>query len=170
MSKEMTKNKLVKALNTVGTKLDTNMTGNYMGEFGCADIFGTKYKGTNPTDLLSNMKALGVDVSGVSYDKPFWYIGEVLEEGIPVKEEPLDDTVEDEPVEEVFEAPLPVEDNLVSEPSVVEDPDWEWISTLKNNKTDKVKLDAYAEKFNVKLNQRSTLSNMISDFKDKTSA
>lgn len=155
MSKEMTKNKLVQALNTVGTTLDTNLTCNFMGEFGCADVFGTKYYGSTSVDLLDNLKALGVDVNGVHYKEPFWFIGDT-----PVVELVKEVVTEDKPVE------------LVEPEKVVEEstsPDWEWISTLNNNKKDKNTLDVYAEKFDVRLNQRNTLKNMVSDFKSKLS-
>ena len=46
-------------------------------------------------------------------------------------------------------------------------PDWEWIGTLENKKYDKEKLDVYAEEnFNIQLNKRNTLENMVKDFKE----
>jgi len=46
------------------------------------------------------------------------------------------------------------------------DVDWEWVESLENKKYDKEKLDKYAEdKFNISLNRRNTLENMIIDFK-----
>ena len=48
--------------------------------------------------------------------------------------------------------------------------DWDMLNSLENKKYDKIKLDEYAEKgFNIKLNQRNTLANMIEDFKEQLS-
>lgn len=45
---------------------------------------------------------------------------------------------------------------------------WDWINSLENKKYDKIKLDEFAsEKFNIKLNQKNTLQNMILDFKNQ---
>ena len=158
MQKQMSKRQLISCLNIGTSKLDVNMTANYVGEFGCADVFGTKFTGNNSEDLLGNLSKLGIDIGEVSYQEPFWYIGESVEEYV--------ESVVQEAVVSVPDVPI-VETEVTNE---TETPDLEWVSTLKNNKEDKAKLDVYAEKFNVKLNQRNTLKNMVSDFKKKYSA
>ncbi len=47
----------------------------------------------------------------------------------------------------------------------VKEVDWEWVESLKNSKADKIKLDEYAEGFDVKLNQSNTIANMVKAFK-----
>ena len=155
MQKQMSKRQLISCLNTGTSKLDVNMTANYVGEFGCADVFGTKFVGNNSEDLLNNLSKLGINISGVSYQEPFWYIGESVEEYI----EPV---VEDVVVEETQEEVVQLEEEKTI--------DWDWIDTLKNNKSDKATLDKYAEDFNIKLNQRNSLKNMIIDLKEQASA
>ena len=48
---------------------------------------------------------------------------------------------------------------------VQEDVDWEWVGTLEDTKEDKLLLDQYAEKFNVKLKRNMKLQNMVKVFK-----
>jgi hypothetical protein len=133
------------------TRLDKHRSANFLGEYGCADVFGGTYLGNTSGDLLDNLKYLGVDVSEWSYIDGYWMKGDT-----------------ESVVEEVT---IPEAEDLVVEeksPEIesTEEVDWEWINTLENKKYDKVKLDEYAaEKFDIKLNQRNTIENMIIDFK-----
>lgn len=77
------------------------------------------------------------------------------------------DTVEDEPkgvdqllIEKPGDSDVSVE--------VTEEPDWEWINSLKSTRDDKNAFDDYAkEKFDVSLNANNKLSDMIEDFKSQ---
>jgi hypothetical protein len=87
--------------------------------------------------------------------------------------EPVDvveDVIESE--DELISLTPPTEEAVVTEDveKVVADkePDWDWIATLTNSSPSKKSLDEYAEKeFDVSLNRRNTLDNMIADFKDQ---
>ncbi|QAU04539.1 hypothetical protein Va1_252 [Vibrio phage Va1] len=76
-------------------------------------------------------------------------------------------TVEDEPkgVDQLL-----IENPGDSEVSVEvsEEPNWEWINSLKSTRDDKNAFDDYAkEKFDVTLNANNKLSDMIEDFKSQ---
>jgi hypothetical protein len=64
-----------------------------------------------------------------------------------------------------------VTDETITEATVIEDTqvtptvDWGWVDSLENNKEDKLKLDKYAEGFDIKINRAKTLPNMIKAFK-----
>ncbi|HHB9680437.1 TPA: hypothetical protein ACOAY7_002820 [Vibrio cholerae] len=78
--------------------------------------------------------------------------------------------------EEVLNALQEQEENQAAEEKVVEvvaakEPDWKWIESLSNTKEDKLALDQYAaEEFDIQLNKRNTLENMIVVFKEALAA
>lgn len=153
MQEKLTKRQMIMKLNPC--KIDTNITANFMGEFDVADVFGSKIKCGSASKLLSTLKQLGADIEGITYEDPFWYLGSKI----------VEDIIEDDLVEEIVETPL--EDTLIEEVTTKEENtvDWEFIASLSNTKTDKIKLDEYAMLFNVKLNQSNTIKNMVKDFK-----
>ncbi|WXB47907.1 hypothetical protein WCWAEYFT_CDS0205 [Vibrio phage VB_VaC_TDDLMA] len=79
----------------------------------------------------------------------------------------VSDTVEDEPkgvdqllIENPGDSDVSVE--------VSEEPDWEWINSLKSTRDDKNSFDDYAkEKFDITLNANNKLSDMVEDFKSQ---
>ena len=154
---KMDKKEFILSLNEC--KVDKNITINFMDEFGVADKFGSKFFTKTPDTMLTVLRQLGADVSGVVYKDDKWTTSDFSVE--VVKE----DVVVETPVEyaEVIE-----DDSAVTPEEVQDKPDvdWEWISTLKNNTPSKKELDKYAkDKFNIDLNRRMTLENMVADFK-----
>ena len=134
--------------------IDVNISACTMGEFGLSDKFGTKHRGDCAEDLIASLVKLGADVSELTYTPPYWSFDKV------------DDVIEEveSPVETEIQVDQVVEDvSLEKEDTPLVD--WEWIKTLKNNRQGKIDLDEYAKIYNVKLNQRSTLKNMIANFK-----
>ena len=90
---------------------------------------------------------------------------------VPVKadkEEVVTD-VEPTPVQEDVQDIEPiVPEEVIPVTEVGVDVDWEWVDGLKNTKYDKIELDNYAEtKFEIKLNRKNTMANMILDFKSQ---
>lgn len=154
---KMDKKEFILSLNEC--KVDKNITINFMDEFGVADKFGSKFFTKTPDTMLTVLRQLGADVSGAAYKDNKWMTGDSS------VEEVKEDVVVETPVEyaEVIE-----EDHVVTSEEVQDKPDvdWEWISTLKNNTPSKKELDKYAkDKFNIDLNRRMTLENMVADLK-----
>lgn len=154
---KMDKKEFILSLNEC--KVDKNITINFMDEFGVADKFGSKFFTKTPDTMLTVLRQLGADVSGAVYKDNKWMTGDSS------VEEVKEDVVVETPVEyaEVIE-----EDHVVTSEEVQDKPDvdWEWISTLKNNTPSKKELDKYAkDKFNIDLNRRMTLENMVADLK-----
>lgn len=154
---KMDKKEFILSLNEC--KVDKNITINFMDEFGVADKFGSKFFTKTPDTMLTVLRQLGADVSGVVYKDDKWVTSDSSVEA--VKEEVV--------VETPVEYTEVVEENSVVTPEEVQDKpdvDWEWISTLKNNTPSKKELDKYAkDKFNIDLNRRMTLENMVADLK-----
>lgn len=138
---KMDKKEFILSLNEC--KVDKNITINFMDEFGVADKFGSKFFTKTPDTMLTVLRQLGADVSGVVYKDAKW-------------------TTSDFSVEVVKEDVVVTPEEVKDKPDV----DWEWISTLKNNTPSKKELDKYAkDKFNIDLNRRMTLENMVADLK-----
>jgi len=157
---KMDKKEFILSLNEC--KVDKNITINFMDEFGVADKFGSKFFTKTPDTMLTVLRQLGADVSDVSYKDDKWFKGYTVSESfVEVKEEVVQET----PVETTG---VVQEDSVVTLEEVQDKPDvdWEWISTLKNNTPSKKELDKYAkDKFNIDLNRRMTLENMVADLK-----
>ena len=158
---KMGKKEFILSLNEC--KVDKNITINFMDEFGVADKFGSKFFTKTPDTMLTVLRQLGANVSDVSYKDDKWLKGEIVSDSSVevVKEEVVKET----PVEgtEVIEEN---EGIVLEEVQDKPDVDWEWIATLKNNTPSKKELDKYAkEKFNIDLNRRMTLENMVADLK-----
>lgn len=154
---KMDKKEFILSLNEC--KVDKNITINFMDEFGVADKFGSKFFTKTPDTMLTVLRQLGADVSGVVYKEDKWVTSDFS------VEEVKEDVVVETPVEytEVIEY-----DSVVTPEEVKDKPDvdWGWISTLKNNTPSKKELDKYAkDKFNIDLNRRMTLENMVADLK-----
>jgi len=157
---KMGKKEFILSLNEC--KVDKNITINFMDEFGVADKFGSKFFTKTPDTMLTVLRQLGADVSDVSYKDDKWFKGDTVSESfVEVKEEVMQETT-------VKATVVVHEDSVVTFEEVQDKPDvdWEWISTLKNNTPSKKELDKYAkEKFNIDLNRRMTLENMVADLK-----
>ncbi|CAH9011347.1 conserved hypothetical protein [Vibrio phage 249E41-1] len=119
------------------------------------DVFGTHYTATTHEGLKFNLEKLTKkDLSEWTYEEPYWISGSV-------KEVIVEDVVPEITIDEVVE-------DLHVDTAPESEVDWDWVSTLKNKKYDKQELDSYAsDKFDIKLNQRNTLDNMIADFKSQ---
>lgn len=156
----MNKKEFISSLNEC--KVDKHITINFMDDFGVADKFGGRHVNHTADKMLTTLRSLGAHVGEVSYVNGEWVEGE----DIKVVDEPVIEEKEETPVEvtEVVEEVEPESDEAVSE--TIPEVDWGWVSTLKNNTPSKKELDKYAkEKFNLDLNRRMTLENMIVDFK-----
>lgn len=158
---KMDKKEFILSLNEC--KVDKNITINFMDEFGVADKFGSKFFTKTPDTMLTVLRQLGADVSGVVYKDDKWVTSDV------VSNSSVEEVKENVVVETPVEYTEVVEENegiVLEEVKDKPDVDWEWISTLKNNTPSKKELDKYAkDKFNIDLNRRMTLENMVADLK-----
>ncbi|BAV80916.1 hypothetical protein [Vibrio phage RYC] len=81
------------------------------------------------------------------------------------KELVVEDAVQEQ--EEKSEVEKTEIDKEVVAPDAV---DWEWVEGLGNTKEDKLALDQYAEKFDVKLSRTMKIENMVAKFKEALEA
>ncbi|AUR86332.1 hypothetical protein NVP1084O_125 [Vibrio phage 1.084.O._10N.261.49.F5] len=152
---KLTHQEFIKKFGEGVKKLDLNRSLTQPEPLKLFDVFGTRYLAATHEDFKYNLENFVGKAIDWEYNEPYWTkVGVSLES---IKDSVIDITsvVEDLEAEE---------EEVTNEDS--KQPDWDWIGTLKNKKYDKVELDNYAMKeFNIKLNQRNTLENMIADFK-----
>lgn len=134
-------------------KIDKHRTSYFLGDFGCADVFGGTFLSNTPEGFLNNLRKLGAEVSEWEWSKEGWFKKNVLEV-----------TPEAEPFTPEEEVTPPTEE--IEKVRVTPDVDWEWVESLTNTSPSKKKLEEYARDFNVELKRNKTLSNMIIDFKE----
>lgn len=166
----MNKKEFITSLNDC--RVDKNITINFMNEFSVADKFGSKYFNTEHKGMIKILRQLGANVNDVSYVDGKWYQGEAPESASEPVEELIDTItlVEEESVSEDVVEVLEEVVEVVEVEETTEAPEieWDWINSLSNTKKDKSALDDWAEvTFNIKLNKRNTLPNMIADLKEQ---
>lgn len=169
MSKELSKLELLENKGKL-SRVDVNISVNFMDKLGVADVFGTKYTLKTPEAFLDRIAKLGIETKGVHYKSDSWFneLSEEVEiEVVITPEEGLvDELLIVTPTVEELIVETPIEPKEVG--VVKATLDLAFIESLKNNKQDKEALDKYArETFSIELNQSLTLKNMIKDLEAK---
>lgn len=151
-------------------KINVNLSVNYMDEFGLADNFGTRHKLTSSEAFLAELeKITKEDLSGYCYINSKWTKETLVVESeeIPSVNEAVSEevvTIVPEEVEVLSEALVEPATDIEK---VVTEVNWAWVEGLNSIKSDKLKLDQYAEEnFGIKLKRSKTLKGMIKDFKE----